>query len=357
MGRGVHTLREIREQPSALRETIKANADLSRDIAEAVVDRGFRRIYAVGSGSSFYSSVVCKHVIEGCSGLPVEAVPASEFVYYAPVIDDGTLIIATSRSGETSDLLASTRAGKERGGVILAITSTEGSSLAKESDYVLATRGAEEESVVQTKTFSAHLACGLLLAYHLGRARGPLPNERLQEIARDLDSVPDVVAQVLKTSEGRMKELARKYLKGDVFFFLGKGPSYGIACEGMLKLKEMSLTPAAAYPSGEFRHGPISVVEPGVTCVVINPLGMGYRDNLRLMGEIKGKGGSVVCVGSGDPPEPSDDFVRIPELDEYVAPIPSVIPLQLLGLYRALMKGLDPDRPRHLKRVVKDVIR
>jgi glucosamine--fructose-6-phosphate aminotransferase (isomerizing) len=264
------------------------------------------------------------------------------------------MVLAISQSGETADTLAALRLAREKGAWTAGICNVPGSTLARECEALLPTHAGPEIGVASTKAFVAQLVAAYLLAVRLGRARGQISAERGRELLSDLRVLRPSLERLLSTEvSGRVREIARRHYLVKGFMFLGRGINYPVALEGALKLKEISYVHAEGYPAGEMKHGPIALIEPGMTTLVLNSEG-GVADKVRSnIEQVRARGGQVVCFGS-DPEslELADEAVAVPESSEWLSPILNVVPLQLFAYEVARLRGCDIDKPRNLAKSV-----
>ena len=356
-------LKEIHEQPKAVRDTLSAymrdgengktidfsEAGLTDDILS-----GLERIYIVACGSAYHVGMVGKYVIESFSDIPVEADLASEFRYRDPKLVKNSLVIVVSQSGETADSLAALRLAKERGVPVLGIVNVLGSSIARESDYVLYTYAGPEISVATTKAYSAQLSVIYLLAVHCARIRGIVEEKRYGELTAELLALPDKMEKTLENKE-RIQWFASKYASAKEMFFIGRGLDYAIGMEGSLKMKEISYVHSEAYAAGELKHGTISLVEKGILVVGILTQGALYEKTVSNMVETKSRGSylmGLTCFGNYNIEDTVDFAVYVPKTEPLFAASVAIIPLQLFGYYVSVAKGLDVDKPRNLAKSV-----
>jgi glucosamine--fructose-6-phosphate aminotransferase (isomerizing) len=356
-----YMLKEIFEQPLAVRQTLSGN---SKDGRVALKDAGVKekleevkRVQIVACGTSWHAGLVGKFLIERHAHLPVDVDYASEFRYRQPVSDDGTLTVAITQSGETADTLAALREAKERGATTLAICNVVGSMATREADGTLHTHAGPEIGVASTKAFTSQLVAVNLLALHLAEVKGTLSRASIAEKLKALKNVPALIQEVLARDED-IQRIARRHYKRNGFLFLGRGVNYPIALEGALKLKEISYIHAEGYPAGEMKHGPIALIDETVPVVAIatEDLFAKVASNIQ---EVKARGASIVAITDVDPEQfagmldpAQDSVVQIPAADPFLTPLLSVIPLQLLAYHIAALRGCDVDQPRNLAKSV-----
>jgi len=353
-------LKEIHEQPAAITDTLRGRVEGGRiELAElGIADDvliGLDKVFVVACGSSYHAAMTAKYAIERWTRLPVETDIASEFRYRDPVLDDRTLVIAISQSGETIDTLAAVAHARQQGSTIVAVTNVVDSALAREADGVLYTRAGPEIGVAATKTFTTQLVALHLLGLHLAQVRKSLPGDEVAVLAAALEALPLQVAEVL-TSDGDIARLAATVGDVEDFFFLGRSGDFPVAMEGALKLKEIGYVRAEGYAAGEMKHGPIALVEPGVVVVGVATDGRVRTKTLSNLQEMAARGGTIVAVVErGEeqlPPGMASHVVVVPAAPDLVCTVTAVVPLQLLAYHIATARGLDVDKPRNLAKTV-----
>ena len=354
-------LKEIDEQPRAVRDTIagrllEGEGDVHLDTLQ-FSDRqlaSVKRIVIIACGTSWHSALLGKFYLEGLCRIPVEVDFASEFRYRNPVVDEGTLAIVISQSGETADTLAALREAKARGAMNMAICNVVDSSIAREAAGVIYTHAGPEIGVASTKAFVTQLIALYLFTIRLGRANCTIDAAHGQRMIAALKQVSGLLVETLKLNE-EVEAIAKKYMNARDFLYLGRGKNYPIALEGALKLKEISYIHAEGYPAGEMKHGPIALIDEDVPVVVLVPKGSTYEKTLSNMEEIIARGGRVIAVCSAGDHEVRDraeTTIEIPSLDEDLEPLLLSVPLQLLAYHIAVLKGTDVDQPRNLAKSV-----
>ncbi len=354
-------LKEIWEQPRAIRDTCGGRADLEAGevrLADLGLEAGalarVRRIVLVACGTSWHASLVGKHVLESLCRVPVEVDVASEYRYRPPIVDPETLTVAISQSGETADTLGAVRESRSRGSKVVAVCNVVGSSLARESDGVLYTHAGPEIGVASTKAFTSQLAALDLLAIHLGRARGTLSPDSARALLRELADIPRLAGDLLGRADALL-EIGSTLRTSASVLYLGRGIQYPLALEGALKLKEISYIHAEGYPAGEMKHGPIALIDRTVPVVAIAPQGRLYEKTLSNVEEVKARDGRVIAIASEDDREiagKADHVFRLPRTSELLLPILTALPLQLLAYHAAVLRGCDVDQPRNLAKSV-----
>jgi glucosamine--fructose-6-phosphate aminotransferase (isomerizing) len=355
-----YMLKEIHEQPGALRATLEGRLDPGGavDLSEVDLDLSdVERVTIVACGTAYHARLLGERAIERLVRLPVEVAVASEYRYSDPIGDEKTLVVAISQSGETTDTLAAVEAARDFGGRIFAVTNTQGSLITREADAVLLTKAGPEVCVASTKTFVAQVAALYLLALELARARSTVPQEDLLKMGRDLRRAPEKVEETLEmlAGGGRVEAAARIFDEARCALFLGRGSAYPMALEGALKLKEISYLPVEGYPAGEMKHGPIALVDE--RCPVVAVLGEGLirEKTLSNVEETVARGANVVAVAREDDKAATRMarvVVPIPEAPEILYAFISSVPLQLLAYRVAKSRGLDVDKPRNLAKSV-----
>ena len=356
-------IKEIHEQPRAVGDTIFAylkegESGMAIRLADAGLTDEFlsrvERIYIMACGSAYHVGVAGKYVIETLSGISVETDLASEFRYRNPRLMKNSLVVIISQSGETADSLAALRLAREQGVPVLSIVNVVGSSIARESDYVLYTYAGPEISVATTKAYSAQLAVVYLLAVQCAGVQGVLSKERYGELIRELLALPSQMETALENEE-RIQWFASKYINAKDIFLIGRGLDYAIGLEGSLKMKEISYIHSEAYAAGELKHGTISLIEEGTLVLGILTQPELYEKTISNLVETKSRGAYLmgITVNGNYGIEDTVDFaVYVPKTDPVFAASVAVIPLQLMGYYLSVLRGLDVDKPRNLAKSV-----
>ena len=353
--------KEIFEQPRAIIDTLRGR--ISEDSGEVFLDgfethagelKAIERIYFVACGTSYYAGLVGKFMVEEMSRIPVEVDLASEFRYRDPLVNERTLIILISQSGETADTLAAMREGKGKGARTLAICNAMESSLARDCDHVLYTHAGPEIGVASTKSFTSQVTAIFLVALYLGKLRGEITDERSRQLLQDLVRLPHLMERVLDR-DGEIEKVARVYADARDFLFIGRGINYPIALEGALKLKEISYIHAEGYPAGEMKHGPIALIDEDMPVVVVAPRNSTYEKVMSNIEEVKSRNGRTVALateGDSEIEKKVNHVIFIPETNLLLTPLLTVIPLQLFAYHVAVIKGTDVDQPRNLAKSV-----
>ncbi|MBV9682677.1 MAG: glutamine--fructose-6-phosphate transaminase (isomerizing) [Solirubrobacterales bacterium] len=352
-------LKEIHEQPSAIAETLRqARAPLApRENHRLGVAqlRNVRRMIIVACGTSYHAALAGRMAIERWARVPVEVDVASEFRYREPIIEPGTLVLGVTQSGETADTLAAMRLARAQGATVVALTNAPGSQATRDADAVLFTRAGLEIGVAATKTFVAQVVLLCALALDLARARDALPADRLAELQRELDLLPDRVAHVTQSADSPMRQLAEQLVWSPFFLYLGRLSGLPVALEGALKLKEISYVPTDAYAAGEMKHGPIALLgrETPVVCVATEQAVLPKL--LSNLSEVRARGARVLAIaseGCKQIGEHAEHVVYVPATDSLLQVVLAIIPLQLFAYHLARARGLNVDQPRNLAKTV-----
>jgi glucosamine--fructose-6-phosphate aminotransferase (isomerizing) len=353
-------LKEIYEQPEALENCLRgrlSDADASARFGGLNLDtqalRRMERIILTACGTSYHAALVGEYLIEEFARIPVEVEYASEFRYRNPPIDRNTIVIALTQSGETADTLAALRESKRKGHPTLSLCNVVGSSIAREADGGVYLHAGPEIGVASTKAFTNQVAVLTMLAIYLGRTRH-LSSLQGAQMLRELRAAPDAVRRALHCHDS-VKDIAEKYYHVSNFLYLGRQYHYPVALEGALKLKEISYIHAEGYPAAEMKHGPIALVDEDTPSVFLMPRGPIFDKVMSNLEEVKARGGPVIaiaCEGDEEVAARADDVIYVPEVPEYLQPLVTVVPLQLLAYHIALLRGCDVDKPRNLAKSV-----
>lgn len=352
-------LKEIHEQPKAVQDTVGAyvkdgKIDFSEVGLTTEILGGLERIYIVACGSAYHVGMVAKYVMEDLADIPVEVDLASEFRYRNPRLAKNSLVIVVSQSGETADSLAALRLAKEKEIPVLGIVNVVGSSIARESDYILYTYAGPEISVATTKAYSTQLIAVYLLSVHAAFVKGLISEDRYRELINELGRLPEKIQRTLDDKE-RIQWFASKYASAKDIFFIGRGIDYAISLEGSLKMKEISYIHSEAYAAGELKHGTISLVEDGTLVVGVLTQQALYEKTLSNMVETKSRGAylmGLTLYGNYNIEDNADFSVYVPKTEQYFTTSLAIVPLQLMGYYVSVAKGLDVDKPRNLAKSV-----
>ncbi|MBR7051162.1 MAG: glutamine--fructose-6-phosphate transaminase (isomerizing), partial [Methanobrevibacter sp.] len=335
-------IKEINEQATAVRNTLTQKESI-QEIIDDVGD--LQRICFVACGTSYHASLTGKYLIESLAGIPTDVILASEFKYSANTLNEDTLVIFISQSGETADSLKALDVANQTSKT-LGIVNVAGSSITRRAQYVIQTQAGPEIGVAATKTYVAQLTAIYLFAALISKNA---------ELLKELDKVPDFIDEALESVE-QVKELSKRYNYARDFFYLGRGYSYPTALEGALKLKEITYIHGEGYAAGELKHGPLALIDEGIPVVVVIPPGDNYFKTMSNLEEVKSRGANVLAIGSADDESlkaKSSDVIGInAEVKEIIAPLVYIVPLQLIAYYITLEKGHDPDKPKNLAKCV-----
>lgn len=353
-------LKEIMEQPTTLRNSIRGRLNFEEGTSRLQgLNLQYKKLHEINRviisacGTSWHAALIGEYLIEEYARIPVEVEYASEFRYRSPIINPGSVVFVISQSGETADTLAALHEAKRKGATGLGICNVVGSTIARETDGGVYIHAGPEIGVASTKAFTSQIMVLSLITILLARMRN-MSFEKGEELIKALDKVPEQVAGVLKKNDD-VKRLAEKYYKKNNFLYLGRGVNFPVALEGALKLKEISYIHAEGYPAAEMKHGPIALIDENMPVVVLAPRDSAYDKIISNIQEIKARKGNVIAVATeGDDNITSlvDDVFYIPEANDFVLPLISIIPLQLLSYHMAVLRGCDVDQPRNLAKSV-----
>ena len=352
-------LKEMYEQPKAILDTFSPRIKGDNIVIEELKMsddeiRAIKKIMIVACGSANHTGMTSKYIFEGLARIPVEVDLASEFRYRNPILEEGTLVIVVSQSGETADSLAALREAQARGAKVLGIVNVVGSSIAREADNVMYTWAGPEIAVATTKAYSSQLIALYLLAMKFAHARGTLDDAGLKEMLEDLQKLPEQV-ELLLNNKNKIQKFANRYLAAKDVFFIGRGIDYAISMEGSLKLKEISYIHSEAYAAGELKHGTISLIEEGTLVAAVLTQEDLYKKMISNMEEVRTRGAFVMAMtneGNTAVERVADYVIYIPETNRYFANSLAIIPLQLFGYYVSVGRGCDVDKPRNLAKSV-----
>lgn len=355
-----HMLKEIFEQPEALRTCMGGRVDVRNGrimlggIAQSLRDlTRTKHLILTACGTAFHAALVGEFLFEHLARIPTETEYASEFRYRNPIIEDGTVVIAISQSGETADTLAAVEQAKERGAKVLGMVNVVGSTIARTTDSGIYLHAGPEIGVASTKAFTAQVTVLQMLAIELGR-RKHLSSYDASKLIEQLARIPDEIERILETSD-HIRQIAAENIDQNNWLFLGRGFNYPVALEGALKLKEISYIHAEGLPAAEMKHGPIALIADGMPAVFIAPRGPQYDKILGNIEEVRARGGRTIVVaseGDKDIEQYADHLIRVPDVPEMFQPILTAVPLQLLAYHAAVLKGRDVDKPRNLAKSV-----
>lgn len=355
-----HMLKEIYEQPESLQNAMRGRinlqtgevtlgglANISRELAR------FQKVLLTACGTAWHAGLVAEYLFEELARVPTDVEYASELRYRNPIVEDGTMAIVISQSGETADTLAALREVKMKGATAFGVVNTVGSTIARETDAGVYLHAGPEIGVASTKAFTSQVAVLAMIATDMGRRRHLSP-ERTFEVLEGLAAIPDQVAKVLALDD-QIKAVTLKYADRDNWLYLGRGVNYPVALEGALKLKEISYIHAEGMPAAEIKHGPIALIDAGMPVVVVAPRDHVYDKVLANIAEVKGRGGRVIAIANradGELRELADAVLQVPETPAILSPLVTAIPLQLIAYHAAVVRGCDVDKPRNLAKSV-----
>lgn len=353
-----YMLKEIFEQPNSIRETIGSRFKLGENCSfdDLTLSKDYlnslNKIYIIGCGTAMYAGLVGKDIIEKLCKISVEVEIASEFRYRDPIIDNKTLCIYISQSGETADTIAALKLAKSKGAKTLSISNVIGSSITREADYTIYTHAGPEIAVASTKAYTSQVVLIAILAIHFAEILESADKEVIEHLKSDILDLPAKITALLNNTE-EIQEFAKKIYTQKDIFFLGRGVDYHVALEGSLKLKEISYIHSEAYAAGELKHGPIALIENGITVVGIMTIPNLVEKCVSNMQEVISRGANTLIITNQNLPNSNFNYViNIPETNPLISPILSVIPMQLLAYYISKNKGLDVDKPRNLAKSV-----
>jgi glutamine---fructose-6-phosphate transaminase (isomerizing) len=356
-----YMLKEIHEQPRAVRDTF--NGRMFEESGEVFFNdlqftpdewSKFRKVHIVACGTSWHAGLIGKFLLESAAGIPVEVDYGSEYRYRNPIIDEATLVIGVTQSGETADTIAGMQEARSKGAKLVTICNVIGSAATRMSDGVIYTNAGPEIGVASTKAFTTQLTAFYLLSLYVRQLRGDDPQD-IRYGMHELSTIPHKIEHLLKTQEKHIEQLANKYHRAQDFLYLGRGVHYPIALEGALKLKEISYIHAEGYPAGEMKHGPIALIDENMPIVAIATHTPVYDKVVSNLQEAKARDGKLIMIcdeGDDAMKKMADDVIEVPWTIEPLQPILTVIPTQLLAYYIALRRGADVDQPRNLAKSV-----
>ncbi|MBN8703273.1 MAG: glutamine--fructose-6-phosphate transaminase (isomerizing), partial [Bacteroidetes bacterium] len=354
-------LKEIYEQPRSIKDSMRGRLSSQQGVVtlggiaeyeQKIINA--KRILIVACGTSWHAGLVAEYLIEDLARIPVEVEYASEFRYRNPVIYEDDVVIAISQSGETADTLAALELAKSKGATIIGICNVVGSSIARTTHAGSYTHAGPEIGVASTKAFTAQVTVLTLMSLRIGYKKGTISESRYRQLISELESIPEKVEKVLKTND-LIKYISDIFKDARNFLYLGRGYSFPVALEGALKLKEISYIHAEGYPAAEMKHGPIALIDEEMPVVVIATKGASYEKVVSNIQEVKARKGRLIAVvteGDKIVKELADYTIEIPETDEILVPLISVVPLQLLSYHIAVMRGCNVDQPRNLAKSV-----
>ena len=348
-------IKEIHEQPETLRNTLRMQEHYL-ELMSTFLDRA-NEVFLVACGTSYHACLAASYMFSKLAFLPTFPVYASEFIeQHGKSVSIDSTILAVSQSGETADTIAAVTCAQQRAATILSLTNVIGSSLTRISRVYIGTQAGPEIGVAATKTFTSQLSVLAQLALRLAKKRGKVSQDEIDSLEANLDKLPEIADTIAKTQEEKVKQIAKKYKDSKVFFFLGRGISTATAYEGRLKLMEIAYIPSIAFPAGESKHGPISLIENGFPVVFVCPKDDCHKTLVGNIMEMKARGANIIAIieeGDADIKSLADDYIEVPKgIPGVLSPIPYAVPLQLLAYYVALEKGYNPDMPRNLAKCV-----
>lgn len=353
-------LKEIYEQPKAIKDTLLPRINDNGEIKLEQINiheeyiKGIRRVYIIACGTAYHAGLLGKDMIERYAKIPTIVDVASEFRYGDPFIDQNTLVIVVSQSGETADTLAALRLAKEKGARVLAITNVVGSSIARESDDVLYTWAGPEIAVASTKAYTTQIVALTLVALEMAKKNNNITNEEIKTIIENIKQLPCKLEEVLSNVES-IKDIAEKVYKSQSMFYIGRGIDYDVAREGSLKLKEISYIHSEAIAAGELKHGTLALIEEGTPVIALVTQDKLLDKMLSNIKEVKARGAYVIAVakeGNTEIEKSADRVIYIPKIIDEISPVLSIVPLQLLSYYVAYKRGCDIDKPKNLAKSV-----
>ena len=354
-------LKEIFEQPQSIRDSIRGriNLQLGELKMQGIDDHWDKwnntsRIIILGCGTSWHAGLVAEYLFEEFARIPVEVEYASEFRYRNPIIRPDDVVVAISQSGETADTLAAIKSAKTIGAHVFGVCNVVGSSIARETDSGAYTHAGPEIGVASTKAFTSQVAVLSMMALHVGKRKGIIPQDRFSRLLAELNNIPELVERLLKQSEN-IYSIAEQFSKAENALYLGRGYQFPIALEGALKLKEISYIHAEGYPAAEMKHGPIALIDENMPVIFIAPMDDVYEKVVSNIQEVKARGGKllgIVTDGDKDVSKLADYIIEIPRCSDALAPLISVVPLQLLSYKMAVLRGCNVDQPRNLAKSV-----
>jgi len=352
-------LREIREQPEAIKRTLEKSAPEARKLAELYPLKNFDLIYVTGSGTSYHAGIAGQYAMATVTKTFTSVIPSSEFKYWVPhSAGKKSMVFAVSQSGESADVLSAATAARDNGSVVVAITNTPGSSLTRLAHLTVHTYAGEEKAVTATKTYTSQLAVMFTIALASAEKQNVSDEEILSKLKKTITEVPRHVQETISVSEPSVSKLSEKLKSSNFIFLLGSGPNYATSLEGALKLKESAEIFAEGFATREFIHGPMQLVSEGTPIIVFMPQTEGREESLRIMDNFKKLGADIILVTCyGDEKEKGEEYFYCIDVerkvDEIFSPIVYVVPMQLFAFHMAVKKGLDPDRPEKLSKVVR----
>ena len=352
-------LKEIHEQPEALRNTIAPRIkdsmpDFSADNIPDSLFSDVNKVVIAACGTAMHAGLIGKNMIERLTRIPVSVEIASEFRYQDPILDNKTLVITISQSGETADTLAALRLAKENGTKTLSIVNVKGSSIARECDYVLYTHAGPEIAVASTKAYTVQLAAMYLIAFKMAFVKGTVTEDKIKSLTKELERIPSFVEKML-SCDTAIEPISKKLLKTESLFFIGRGLDYALSCEGSIKLKEISYIHSEAYAAGELKHGTISLITDNVPVIAIATQENVFAKMISNVREVRSRGAKVIMITNADAQVDAslcDHLITLPPINDAFAPFGAAVVLQYIAYYTAVERGLNVDQPRNLAKSV-----
>jgi len=341
-------IRETREGPQAIKKTVEENKEVVESLIREIKEKGVTKGFIIGSGTSFHASVTLNFLLTKFTSLHFTAIPASEFEDWTPIETSDYAIIAFSQSGESSDIIKAVEVAREKGVFVIGITNTPGSTLTKLSNFALVTRAGEEKAVTATKTYDAQLAISSYLAYSLSET------PKAKDLLGKLETIPAIVRKVIDY-EDKIREIAEKYKKAENVFVLGRGVNYANALETSLKLKEAAMIHAEGFAVREFLHGPVQLVDENTPVIIHVPTVSSLEQSEKTINKLKSYNAKIIAI-AGESVKVDDfatDVIRIPDVEEELSIFPVIKAAQLFAYYISIARGLNPDKPTKLTKVVK----
>ena len=352
-------LKEIYEQPEAIKNTFAGRLGKDISLDELKIDekdlKKINKVFITACGTSYHAGLLGRFAIENLANIPVELDISSEFRYRKQLLDDRTLVIAISQSGETADTLASIKEVRKTGARIIAVSNVVGSSITREADGIFYTHAGPEIGVAATKTFTSQMLALILLGLYLGKITGNISDKEIEKYSNEIEKIPELIREEIVDIDNQTKETSKKYKGLDNFLFLGRGVGMPVALEGALKLKEISYIHAEGYPAGEMKHGPIALIDENCPVVVIATKSSTYDKIISNTEEAKARGAKVVAVatkGDNEIKKLADDVFYVPKTPELISGLTAIIPLQLFAYHMAKFRGCNVDQPRNLAKSV-----
>lgn len=355
-----YMLKEINEQPEAVRETVAPRVyEGMPSLEECSITveslKDIKQVFIVACGTAMHAGMVGKYAIEKLARVPVVVDIASEFRYRAPLVSEGDLVIIISQSGETADSLEALRVSKALGAKTMGVVNAKGSSIARESDMLVYTHAGPEIAVASTKAYMVQIAVMYLLSFELAFAKGKIDEQECKRLTAELMAMPERIAEIIKSTDEASKEAAKELIKAESLLYIGRGFDYALSMEGSLKLKEISYIHSECYAAGELKHGTISLITEGMPVIAVATQSDLFDKTISNIKEVKARGARVLLIcGEGFEvgKDVADDIIRVPMTEEMLMPMSAIVPLQLVAYYSSVLRGNDVDKPRNLAKSV-----